>query len=49
MPLAAMPVPFDHPDWIFELKYDGWRALAYVATTSAPEPPVALDASHLPP
>ena len=19
------PVPFDHPDWIFELKYDGFR------------------------
>jgi bifunctional non-homologous end joining protein LigD len=30
MPLAVMQVPFDHPDWIFELKYDGWRALAYV-------------------
>jgi len=22
--------PFDHPDWLFELKYDGFRALAYV-------------------
>lgn len=22
--------PFDHNDWIFELKYDGFRALAYV-------------------
>jgi bifunctional non-homologous end joining protein LigD len=22
------PSPFDHPDWIFELKYDGFRALA---------------------
>jgi bifunctional non-homologous end joining protein LigD len=21
---------FDHPDWLFELKYDGFRALAYV-------------------
>jgi len=30
MPLARLPEPFNHPDWIFELKYDGWRALAYV-------------------
>jgi bifunctional non-homologous end joining protein LigD len=30
MPLARLPVPFDHPDWLFELKYDGFRALAYV-------------------
>lgn len=40
MPLAQLPEPFDHPDWIFELKlartravlalvYDGFRALAY--------------------
>jgi bifunctional non-homologous end joining protein LigD len=21
---------FDHPDFLFELKYDGWRALAYL-------------------
>ena len=30
MPLARLHAPFDHDDWIFELKYDGWRALAYV-------------------
>jgi ATP-dependent DNA ligase len=30
MPLASLHAPFDHPDWIFELKYDGCRALAYV-------------------
>lgn len=30
MSLARLPVPFDHPDWLFELKYDGFRALAYV-------------------
>jgi bifunctional non-homologous end joining protein LigD len=30
MPLAQRPEPFDHPDWFFELKYDGFRALAYV-------------------
>ena len=23
--------PFDHPDWIFEPKYDGFRALLYVS------------------
>lgn len=22
--------PFDHPDWVFELKHDGFRALAYI-------------------
>jgi hypothetical protein len=22
--------PFDHPDWLFELKYDGFRALLYL-------------------
>jgi ATP-dependent DNA ligase len=30
MPLARLPESFDHPDWIFEMKYDGFRALAYV-------------------
>jgi bifunctional non-homologous end joining protein LigD len=29
MPLERRE-PFDHPDWFFELKYDGFRALAYV-------------------
>ncbi|MGH9515828.1 MAG: hypothetical protein ACRD3P_09160 [Terriglobales bacterium] len=28
MPLLKRPSPFDHPDWIFESKYDGFRALA---------------------
>jgi len=23
--------PFDHPDWLFELKHDGFRALAYIS------------------
>ena len=22
--------PFDHPDWLFDLKYDGFRALAVI-------------------
>src|SRR5687767_9590666 len=30
MPLARLAQPFDHPDWIFELKHDGWRALAHL-------------------
>src|SRR5690242_14256337 len=30
MPLRSSVEPFDDPDWIFELKYDGFRALAYV-------------------
>ena len=30
MPLSRKPAPFDHPDWIFELKYDGFRALAVI-------------------
>jgi bifunctional non-homologous end joining protein LigD len=31
MPLAVAPGPFDSPDWIFEVKYDGFRALAYAS------------------
>ncbi len=30
MPLARLRAPFDHRDWIFELKYDGFRALLRV-------------------
>jgi bifunctional non-homologous end joining protein LigD len=29
-PLRSKSVPFDDPQWIFELKYDGFRALAYL-------------------
>ena len=28
--LIRAPEPFDDPDWLFELKYDGFRAMAYV-------------------
>jgi bifunctional non-homologous end joining protein LigD len=28
MPLLRRPLPFDDSDWIFELKLDGFRALA---------------------
>lgn len=30
MPLRRLPAPFDHPEWLFELKIDGFRAVAYV-------------------
>jgi bifunctional non-homologous end joining protein LigD len=30
MALGRAAEPFDDPDWLFELKYDGFRALAYV-------------------
>jgi bifunctional non-homologous end joining protein LigD len=30
MPLARFDAPFEHPEWIFEPKLDGFRAVAYV-------------------
>jgi ATP-dependent DNA ligase len=30
MPLIRVKQPFDHPDWLFELKHDGFRALAVI-------------------
>jgi bifunctional non-homologous end joining protein LigD len=30
MPLVPVPAAFDHPDWVFELKHDGFRALAHI-------------------
>lgn len=30
MPLGRRAVPFDDPEWLFELKYDGFRAIAQV-------------------
>lgn len=27
-----MTEPWDDPDWIFELKYDGFRSLAFVGS-----------------
>jgi hypothetical protein len=32
MPLASLHAPFDHPEWIFELKYEGFGALGYIET-----------------
>src|SRR5215510_8203639 len=26
---ARRSQPFDHPDWLYEIKFDGFRALAY--------------------
>ena len=30
MPIVRIPEPFDHPEWLFELRYDGFGALAHV-------------------
>src|SRR5215472_8569425 len=30
MPLAVSRAAISHPDWIFELKWDGFRSLAYI-------------------
>jgi bifunctional non-homologous end joining protein LigD len=30
MPLARLNSPFDHEDWVFEPKLDGFRALGYI-------------------
>jgi ATP-dependent DNA ligase len=30
MPLGRLAQPFDHAEWVFELKYDGFRSLASV-------------------
>jgi bifunctional non-homologous end joining protein LigD len=28
--LSLIPEPFDHRDWLFEIKHDGFRSLAYI-------------------
>lgn len=28
--LLRIPEPFDHSDFVYEMKYDGFRALAYI-------------------
>jgi bifunctional non-homologous end joining protein LigD len=35
MPLAQLQEPFDHPEWLYEVKYDGFRALAYLESGTA--------------
>jgi ATP-dependent DNA ligase len=31
MTLSRIAAPFDHPDFLFELKHDGFRCLAYIS------------------
>ena len=33
--LDTAAAPWNHPDWLFELKYDGFRALAFIENGSA--------------
>ena len=30
MQLVQQSAPFDHDDWLFEIKHDGFRSLAYI-------------------
>lgn len=30
MSLGQLSAPFDDPDWVFEIKHDGFRALALI-------------------
>jgi len=30
MPLVRILQAFDHPDWLYEIKHDGFRALAII-------------------
>ena len=34
MRLGVRREPIDHPDWLYELKYDGFRALAFIESGS---------------
>lgn len=36
MRLLALAKPFDHEDFVFELKWDGFRALANVEENGCP-------------
>jgi ATP-dependent DNA ligase len=42
MRLARRSEPFDHPDWIYEIKFDGFRALAYVESGKCRLVPTAI-------
>jgi bifunctional non-homologous end joining protein LigD len=35
MPLQRLRQPFDHPEWVFEVKHDGFRALACIEISAA--------------
>jgi bifunctional non-homologous end joining protein LigD len=34
LPLSSTREPFDHPEFVFELKWDGWRCIAHVSPVS---------------
>src|SRR5215467_10566705 len=34
MQLSLIAAPFEDPDWLFEIKHDGFRALAYISDGS---------------
>jgi ATP-dependent DNA ligase len=36
-PIIVTPLgePFDHPDWLFEPKFDGYRSLLHITPTGA--------------
>ena len=29
-PLVGLKLPIDHPNWLFELKHDGFRGMLYI-------------------
>jgi hypothetical protein len=35
MPMSRKPAPFDVPEWVFELKYDGFPSLAVSRAVAA--------------
>ena len=46
MRLLSIPEPFDHPDWFFELKLDGFGALAYINGHPLKFPQLAEELAH---
>src|SRR5215467_251601 len=34
MQLSLIAAPFEDPDWLFEIKHDGFRAMAYISDGS---------------
>jgi len=49
LPLVRRPEPFSHPDWLFEIKYDGFRwkpagkQVALAGTQETPPTTVVLN------
>ena len=46
MPLGRKPVPFDYPAYLFELKYDAFRAPASLNTGAVLSIPATVIRSH---